>query len=131
MQCGGEVVSMAEQVGNFTRLVRTWERQKRRRQAAEAARLVSRSLVFISVGSNDLFEYSDFFADPRNRNASRNDAAFLQGLVAFYAAYVKVRYGTVHIYSPSICNEMEAYNLLGSRTRFRTCTPPGQPSSAS
>lgn len=90
MQCGGEVVSMAEQVGNFTRLVRTWERQKRRRQAAAAARLVSRSLVFISVGSNDLFEYSDFFADPKNRNVSRNDTAFLGGLVALYTAYVKV-----------------------------------------
>ncbi|KAL5650320.1 hypothetical protein ACJX0J_041129, partial [Zea mays] len=104
--CGGEVVSMAEQVGNFTRLVRTWERQKRRRQAAEAARLVSRSLVFISVGSNDLFEYSDFFADPRNRNASRNDAAFLQGLVAFYAAYVKDLYAAgatkFSVVSPSL-----------------------------
>lgn len=108
MQCGGEVVSMAEQVGNFTRLVRTWERQKRRRQAAAAARLVSRSLVFISVGSNDLFEYSDFFADPRNRNASRNDAAFLQVLVALYAAYVKVRYGAyIHIHN----------TLHGSATR--------------
>lgn len=99
---------MAEQVGNFTSLVRTttWEGSKRRERTAPG--LVSESLVFISVGSNDLFEYSDFFADPRNRNASRNDAAFLQVLVALYAAYVKVRYGAyIHIHN----------TLHGSATR--------------
>jgi hypothetical protein len=103
MQCGGAVVSMAEQVGNFTSLVRTttWEGSKRRERTAPG--LVSESLVFISVGSNDLFEYSDFFADPKNRNVSRNDTAFLGGLVALYATYVKV---TPYISVPKC---MEAY----------------------
>lgn len=104
--CGGAVVSMAEQVGNFTSLVRTttWEGSKRRERTAPG--LVSESLVFISVGSNDLFEYSDFFADPKNRNVSRNDTAFLGGLVALYATYVKDLYAAgatmFSVVSPSL-----------------------------
>jgi hypothetical protein len=105
MQCGGQVVSMAEQVGNFKSLVRTWESKKRKQREA-AADLISNSLVFISVGSNDLFEYSDFFADPNHDpNVTRNDPEFLQQLVGLYANYVKV-----HIYILSICScsRMEA-----------------------
>ncbi|XP_066347275.1 GDSL esterase/lipase At4g16230-like [Miscanthus floridulus] len=104
--CGGQVVSMAEQVGNFKSLVRTWE-SKKRKQAAAAADLISNSLVFISVGSNDLFEYSDFFADPNHDpNVTRNDPAFLQELVTLYAAYVKDLYAAgatkFSIVSPSL-----------------------------
>jgi signal transduction protein with GAF and PtsI domain len=49
--------------------------------------LISRSLVFISVGSNDLFEYVDGNA---TLSPSRNDTAFLEGLVAAYKSYLQV-----------------------------------------
>ena len=72
---------MSEQVGNFTSLVR--------RPAGSGGRaadddLIAKSLVFISVGSNDLFEYIDFPPAP-----NRNDTQFLQDLVASYTCYVK------------------------------------------
>jgi hypothetical protein len=80
---------MSEQVGNFTSLVRGMSGSGRDRTAAAAADIISKSLFFISVGSNDLFEYADHFTvatgDPR-----RNDTEFLQCLVAYYAGYVKV-----------------------------------------
>jgi hypothetical protein len=49
--------------------------------------IVSRSLVFISVGSNDLFEYVDSNA---TLSPTRNDTAFLGGLVATYKSYLQV-----------------------------------------
>jgi hypothetical protein len=49
--------------------------------------IVSRSLAFISVGSNDLFEYVDGNA---TLSPSRNDTAFLGGLVATYKSYLQV-----------------------------------------
>jgi signal transduction protein with GAF and PtsI domain len=49
--------------------------------------LISRSLVFISVGSNDLFEYVDGNA---TSCPNRNDTAFLEGLVATYKSYLQV-----------------------------------------
>ncbi|KXG26897.1 hypothetical protein SORBI_3006G178200 [Sorghum bicolor] len=107
--CGGQVVSMAEQVGNFKSLVRAWasKKPKRKHRAAAVADLISNSLVFISVGSNDLFEYSDLLADPNHDpNVTRNDAAFLQGLVHLYAAYVKDLYAAgatkFSVVSPSL-----------------------------
>jgi lysophospholipase L1-like esterase len=51
--------------------------------------LVSRSLVFISVGSNDLFEYVGGNA---TSCPNRNDTAFLQGLVAAYRSYLQELY---------------------------------------
>jgi hypothetical protein len=78
LQCV-EVLSMAAQVGNFTNLARKWKRENRR-----ATDLISKSLFFISVGSNDLFEYSDSLPAP-----GRNDTQFLLDLVANYTAYVK------------------------------------------
>ena len=116
MQCGGQVVSMAEQVGNFKSLVRAWasKKPKRKHRAAAVADLISNSLVFISVGSNDLFEYSDLLADPNHDpNVTRNDAAFLQGLVHLYAAYVKVYMHTC-IYILSICKKKK--EMHGSLT---------------
>jgi hypothetical protein len=49
--------------------------------------LISRSLVFVSVGSNDLFEYVDGNA---TLSPSRNDTAFLEGLVGTYKCYLQV-----------------------------------------
>ena len=72
---------MSEQVGNFTSLVRRTCAGSGGRTAAD---LISKSLVFISVGSNDLFEYIDFPPAP-----NRNDTQFLQDLVASYTCYVK------------------------------------------
>jgi len=80
LQCGGEVLSMTAQVDKFRRLARLWRRENRK----AAGRLISRSLFFISVGSNDLFEYIDFPPAP-----NRNDTQFLQDLVAAYTCYVK------------------------------------------
>ncbi|PUZ48434.1 hypothetical protein GQ55_7G244900 [Panicum hallii var. hallii] len=82
-----EVVPMSEQVGNFTSLVR-------RRSAGSGGRtapdVISKSLVFISVGSNDLFEYADHYITEANISSpSRNDTAFLQELIASYTSYVK------------------------------------------
>ncbi|KAJ1272286.1 hypothetical protein BS78_06G190500 [Paspalum vaginatum] len=82
----GEVLSMADQVGNFTSLVQMLGSIDRR----AAADLLAKSLIFVSVGSNDLFEYADRVA--ANRSASRNDTEFLQGLVATYTAYAKDLY---------------------------------------
>ncbi|WVZ86735.1 hypothetical protein U9M48_033473 [Paspalum notatum var. saurae] len=93
----GEVVTMAAQVRNFTSLARAWMRENR-----TAADLIARSLFFISVGSNDLFEYSDAPPAPNNRN----DTQFLQDLVASYAGYVKELYGVgakkFSVVSPSL-----------------------------
>jgi len=67
---------MTEQVRNFTMLARKWGR----------ADLMSKSLIFINTGSNDLFEYT--FSD---HNCSRNDTEFLQSLVASYRSFLMVR----------------------------------------
>jgi hypothetical protein len=68
---------MTEQVRNFTKLARKWGR----------ADLISKSLIFISTGSNDLFEYTDF----PDHNSNRNDTVFLESLVASYTSFLKVR----------------------------------------
>ena len=83
---------MSEQVGNFTSLVRRTCAGSGGRTAAD---LISKSLVFISVGSNDLFEYADHLITEANNTSSsaiRNDTAFLQGLIASYTSNVKVLY---------------------------------------
>ncbi|KAL6882631.1 hypothetical protein ACP4OV_011321 [Aristida adscensionis] len=80
----GEVVPMAEQVVNFTSLVRLWGSQ----DPKASADLISRSLVFISVGSNDLFEYCSLAPD----DPARNDTLFLQALIDSYTGYVKGLY---------------------------------------
>lgn len=76
-----QVLSMTEQVGNFTNLARLWRSANNR-----SADLLSKSLIFISTGSNDLFEYIDL--GPRS-----NDTEFLQSLVASYATFLKDLYG--------------------------------------
>ncbi|PAN39578.1 hypothetical protein PAHAL_7G253000 [Panicum hallii] len=74
-----QVFSMTEQVRNFTKLARKWGR----------ADLISKSLIFISTGSNDLFEYTDF----PDHNSNRNDTVFLESLVASYTSFLKELYG--------------------------------------
>ncbi|PUZ48436.1 hypothetical protein GQ55_7G245100 [Panicum hallii var. hallii] len=95
--CGGEVLSMTAQVGNFTSLARRWRRENR----TTAADLISRSLFFISVGSNDLFEHIAFPSAP-----NRNDIRFLQDLVASYTSYIKDLYAAgarkFSVVSPSL-----------------------------
>nr|CAB3487930.1 unnamed protein product [Digitaria exilis] len=83
----GEVFTMAEQVGNFTSLVRSSGRKDR-----TAADLVSESLIFISVGSNDLFEYADYITKANISSSNRNDTEYLQGLIASYTSYIKALY---------------------------------------
>ena len=61
--------------------------------------LVSRSLVFISVGSNDLFEYVDGNA---TSCPGRNDTKFLQGLVAAYRGYLQVRLLSMSYSTPEL-----------------------------
>ena len=69
---------MADQVGSFTNLARLWASGDNR-----LADLLSKSLFFISAGSNDLFEYIDI-------GPQTNDTELLQSLVASYAAYLRV-----------------------------------------
>ncbi|KAI5011630.1 hypothetical protein ZWY2020_013767 [Hordeum vulgare] len=73
----GQLFSMADQVEKFTSAVKT--------MGQDSGDLISRSLFFISVGSNDLFEY----ADPDSPPADRNDTAFLESLVAYYRGYLQ------------------------------------------
>ncbi|KAL6652230.1 hypothetical protein ACP70R_011155 [Stipagrostis hirtigluma subsp. patula] len=93
----GEVFPMAEQVRSFADLARQWGDEDK-----TAAERISRSLVFISVGSNDLFEFSD--AGPPS--PSHNDTAFLQDLIAYYTSYLKGLYGAgarrFSVVSPSL-----------------------------
>jgi hypothetical protein len=75
LQCT-QVLSLTEQVGNFTNLARM----------VGSADLISRSLIFISTGNNDLFECADF----SNHSCHDNYTEFLQSLVASYTKFVKV-----------------------------------------
>ncbi|RCV34937.1 hypothetical protein SETIT_7G198400v2 [Setaria italica] len=99
----GEVIPMSEQVGNFTSLVRRRSGSGRDRTAAD---LISKSLIFISVGSNDLFEYADNFTQANVSDPSRNDTEFLQRLIASYTGYVKDLYAAgatkFSVLSPSL-----------------------------
>ncbi|CAN6268894.1 unnamed protein product [Urochloa humidicola] len=91
-----EVLSMTAQVGYFTKLARQWKRASR-----TTPDLISKSLFFISVGSNDLFEYTDFPQAPDS-----NDTQFLQDLVASYTGYIKDLYAAgakkFSVVSPSL-----------------------------
>ncbi|CAL5030579.1 unnamed protein product [Urochloa decumbens] len=96
IQACGQVFPMSEQVGNFKSLVG--------RMYGIGVKLISESLIFISAGSNDLFEYAEFaVAHP---NTSRNDTEFLQGLITSYASYVKELYAAgatkFSVLSPSL-----------------------------
>lgn len=73
-----EVFNMSAQVQSFTSAVQ--------KMGNGTADLISRSLIFINTGSNDLFEYTDFPS-----NTTRNDTEFLQSLVASYKGHLKVQ----------------------------------------
>ncbi|KAF7010431.1 hypothetical protein CFC21_024846 [Triticum aestivum] len=73
----GQLLCMADQVEKFTSAVE--------KMGKGSGDLLSRSLFFISVGSNDLFEYTDPDSPPSNRN----DTAFLESLVAYYRGYLE------------------------------------------
>ncbi|TVU14893.1 hypothetical protein EJB05_38390, partial [Eragrostis curvula] len=105
------VLSLTEQVGNFTNLVRLWKSENQ-----TAAGRVSESLFFISTGSNDLFEYIDFKA-PKNRN----DTEFLQQLVAFYSDHLKGLYGAgarrFSVLSPSLVGCCPSQRLIAHKRK--------------
>ncbi|XP_047063962.1 GDSL esterase/lipase At5g45670-like [Lolium rigidum] len=94
VQCG-QVHSMSDQLDMFASVVQM--------MGNCSSDLVSRSLVFISVGSNDLFEYVGGNA---TSCPNRNDTAFLQGLVAAYRSYLQELYAAgarkFSIVSPSL-----------------------------
>lgn len=69
---------MTLQVESFARVVEHMYQSSGSRRTAS---LLSKSIFFISTGSNDMFEYSF------NRT---NDRKFLLGLVAAYKYYLKV-----------------------------------------
>lgn len=91
----GQVHSMSDQLDSFASVVQMLGNC--------SSDLVSRSLVFISVGSNDLFEYVGGNA---TSCPNRNDTAFLQGLVAAYRSYLQELYAAgarkFSIVSPSL-----------------------------
>ncbi|KAE8794376.1 GDSL esterase/lipase [Hordeum vulgare] len=91
--CGG-VYSMADQLEEFTSVVKM--------MGGSSYDLISRSLFFLSVGSNDLFEY----ADDKNPPPHRDDTAFLKCLVDSYKTYLQELYAAgarkFSIVSPSL-----------------------------
>ncbi|KAF8702465.1 hypothetical protein HU200_032843 [Digitaria exilis] len=89
-----QVFSMTEQVRSFRSLARMWGSLVRSsgRKDRTAADLVSESLIFISVGSNDLFEYADYITKANISSSNRNDTEYLQGLIASYTSYIKALY---------------------------------------
>ncbi|KAK1684633.1 hypothetical protein QYE76_045481 [Lolium multiflorum] len=91
----GQVHSMSDQLDMFASVVQM--------MGNCSSDLVSRSLVFISVGSNDLFEYVGGNA---TSCPNRNDTAFLRGLVAAYRGYLQELYAAgarkFSIVSPSL-----------------------------
>ncbi|CAL5030577.1 unnamed protein product [Urochloa decumbens] len=97
-----QVLSMTEQVGNFTNLARMWGH----------ADLISRSLIFINTGNNDLFEYTDF----KDHNCDHNNREFLQSLVASYTRFLKDLYGAgarkFSVVSPSLVGCCPSQRLI-------------------
>lgn len=72
---------MTEQVESFLSLAQLlWASENR----TVAADVISKSLFFISAGSNDLFEYA------YSQQPNRNDTEFLQLLVVSYSKHLKV-----------------------------------------
>ncbi|XP_006653672.1 GDSL esterase/lipase At4g16230-like [Oryza brachyantha] len=88
-----EVFNMSAQVQSFTSAVQ--------KMGNGTADLISKSLIFINTGSNDLFEYTDIPS-----NTTRNDTEFLQSLVVFYKSHLKELYGAgarkFSVVSPSL-----------------------------
>ncbi|KAJ1280361.1 hypothetical protein BS78_04G226300 [Paspalum vaginatum] len=76
----GEVMPMSQQLEYFSEVV---ERMAKLSGPSKTARLLSRSIFFISTGSNDMFEYSA---------APSDDAYFLRVLVSTYKHYITALY---------------------------------------
>jgi hypothetical protein len=82
----GEVIPMGQQLEYMATVV---EHMYHSVGSGVTARFLSRSIFFISTGSNDLFEYS--------LSSRGNDWQFLQSLVASYKQYLKVPRRPVHL----------------------------------
>ncbi|KAK3141801.1 hypothetical protein QOZ80_4BG0338490 [Eleusine coracana subsp. coracana] len=112
----GVVLRMSEQVGNFSSLVKSANQT--------AADLVSKSLFFTSVGSNDFFEYLGA-KDPRNATE------FLQHLVSSYSSNLKGLYAAgarkFSVVSPSLVGCVLSQRLIANQTndldRFNCLAP--------
>uniref|UniRef100_A0A453P8X9 GDSL esterase/lipase n=1 Tax=Aegilops tauschii subsp. strangulata TaxID=200361 RepID=A0A453P8X9_AEGTS len=76
----GEVIPMTQQVESFATVVKHMYQSSGSRRTAS---LLSKSIFFISTGSNDMFEYSF---------SRSNDRKFLASLVAAYKDYLKALY---------------------------------------
>ncbi|KAI4981048.1 GDSL esterase/lipase At2g04570-like [Hordeum vulgare subsp. vulgare] len=76
----GEVIPMTQQVESFATVVKHMHQISGSKRTAS---LLSKSIFFISTGSNDMFEYSF---------SRSNDRKFLLGLVAAYKHYLKALY---------------------------------------
>ncbi|OAY76040.1 GDSL esterase/lipase [Ananas comosus] len=77
----GEVIPMNTQVQNFATVRRQMDKLA---GPAGAADFLSRSLFFISAGSNDMFEYSS--------KSHGNDTAFIANLTSTYGKHLKALY---------------------------------------
>ncbi|CAN6280442.1 unnamed protein product [Urochloa humidicola] len=77
----GEVIPMSQQLEYFSGVVKYMTKLS---GAKKTARLLCKSIFLISVGSNDMFEYS---ASPGG-----DDDAFLSGLVTTYKRYITALY---------------------------------------
>ncbi|KAM3369283.1 hypothetical protein ACQJBY_017281 [Aegilops geniculata] len=124
LPCGRPVYSMTDQLEKFTSAVQM--------MGDDSDDLISRSLFFISVGSNDLFEYAYPWPMPPNRN----DTAFLGCLVDHYKTYLQELYAVgarkFSIVSPSLVgccpsqravalthnNDTDQFNCFGAANRL-------------
>ncbi|XBI57742.1 hypothetical protein VPH35_039077 [Triticum aestivum] len=124
LPCGRPVYSMTDQLEKFTAAVQM--------MGDDSDDLISRSLFFISVGSNDLFEYAYPWPTPPNRN----DTAFLGCLVDHYKTYLQELYAAgarkFSIVSPSLVgccpsqravavthnNDTDEFNCFGAANKL-------------
>uniref|UniRef100_A0A8R7PIS6 GDSL esterase/lipase n=1 Tax=Triticum urartu TaxID=4572 RepID=A0A8R7PIS6_TRIUA len=124
LPCGRPVYSMTDQLEKFTSAVQM--------MGEDSDDLISRSLFFISVGSNDLFEYAFPWPTPSNRN----DTAFLGCLVDHYRTYLQELYAVgarkFSIVSPSLVgccpsqravalthdNDTDQFNCFGAANKL-------------
>jgi len=106
----GRVYTMSDQLDRFTSAVQM--------MGNSSYDLISRSLVFISVGSNDLFEYVD---GNDTLSPNRNDTQFLQGLVDIYKSYLQELYAAgarkFSIASPSMVGCCPSQRYVGARKK--------------
>ncbi|TVU14895.1 hypothetical protein EJB05_38392, partial [Eragrostis curvula] len=119
-----EWVPMSQQVGNFSSLAKSGNQTM--------ADLVSKSLFFISVGSNDMFEYVDARYVGVQKGPNVNDTEFLQFLISSYSNSLKDLYSAgarkFSVVTPSLVGCCPSQRLIANKTkdfdRYK-CLAPG------